>query len=153
VASKTDEDTVVVSSAWDLSDEYTWEYINPTITFSGIYYIKHTKNDRPLTTMGIPTKDSDWTFCTLGKGVSREIVLSGFIESATVADIYKDATILESLADGSQTYQGTCTFTEDVPPRTSYVYVTSVNWQYNRDKPKWLDIMVNMTECQNRGST
>jgi hypothetical protein len=153
VSSKTDEDTVIVNSAWDLSAGYVWEYQNPALTLSGIYYIKHTKDDRPLTSMGMPTKDADYTFCTIGKGVIREIVVSGFIQSATIADVYTNVTILESLADGSQTYQGTCTFTEDVPPRTSYIYITSASWQYNRDKPTWLDIMINMTECRNRGST
>lgn len=151
VSSKTDEDTVVVSSAWTESAK-PWRYQNPALTLTGINYIKHTKNDKPMTQMGIPTKDADYTVCTIGKGTVREIVLSGWIQSSTIADVYKNVTILESLTDGSQTVKGTCTFTEDVPPRTSYVYVTSVNWQYSREKPNWLDVMINMTECKSAGS-
>lgn len=153
VSSKADEDTVVVNSAWDLTTPVTWEYINPALTLTGIKYIKHTKNDMPGMSMGIPSKDADYTICTLGKGTVREITVNGWIQSATAADLYKNVTILESLADGSQTLQGTCTFTEDMPPRTSYVYISSVNWQYAADEPNCLYVLINMVECKNRGRT
>lgn len=152
VNSKTDEDTVIVNSAWDLSSAKTWEYINPALSLTGIYSIKHTKTDKPTLTP-LPYKDSDYAYAAIGQGTIREINISGWIQSSTIADVYKNVTILESLADGSQTKQGTCTFTEEVPPRTSYVYITSLSWQYSRDKPNWLDVLINMVECKNRGET
>jgi hypothetical protein len=151
VTSKTDENTIIVNSAWTEAAQ-PWRYQNPALTLTGIKYIKHTKNDKPLTQMGIPTKDADYTVCVLGTGTVREIILNGWIQSTTIEDVYKNTTILESLADGSQTIKGTCTFLEEVPPRTSYVYITSVSWQYSAERPKWLDVMINMTECRNMGS-
>lgn len=151
VTSKTDENTVEVDSAWTLSAD-AWEYINPALVFSKIYYVKHAKNDGG-SIVGIPNRDSDYTMGSIGSGITREIILSGFIRSTTIADVYKNITILESLADGTQTIQGTCTYTEDLPPRTMYVYITSISWQYKRDDPLSVDVNVTMTECRNRGST
>ena len=152
VLTKPDETTITVSPAVDISTPTVWEYLNPALVLTGYYYIKHTKDDKP-TAWPRPTKDSDSLFAALGPGVTRDIIISGWIESSTIADVYKNVTILESLSDGSQTTQGTCTFAEDVPPRTSYVYIQSINWKYGNDKPKWLDVMINMIECKNRGST
>lgn len=125
VTAKTDETKININTVLTFSAEI-WEYTNPALALSGIYYIKHTKNDKPTITP-IPLKDADSAYAAIGQGTLREINLSGWIQSSTIADVYKNVTILESLADGSQTSQGTCTFTEDVPPRTSYVYITSLN--------------------------
>lgn len=150
VVSKTDEDTVVVNSAWSLTNA-TWTYTNPVLTLSGCFYIKHNKNDKP-TLAPIAMKDSNAVYACMGQGVIREIVFSGWIQSATLDDVINQITILESLVDGSQTKQGTCAFTEDTPPRSSYVYLSKVSWQYVRDKPNWVDIMIEMVECKNKGS-
>jgi hypothetical protein len=150
VSSKTDEDTIVASSSWTLSAN-TWTYTNPGLVLTGIYSIKHTKNDKPTATP-IPTRDSDKVVALMGQGVIRDITVSGWIQSATIGDVYNNISILEGLADGSQTRNGTCIFTEDVPPRSSYVYITSLNWRYSRERPNWLDVTINMIECANRGS-
>lgn len=150
VTAKTDETHINVNATLTFSDE-SWHYTNPALELTGIYYIKHTKSDKPTLTP-IPGKDADYAYAAIGQGTVREINLSGWIQSSTIADVYKNVTILESLTDGTQTKQGTCTFTEDVPPRTSYVYISSLNWQYSRDKPNWIDVMINMVECKNRRS-
>jgi hypothetical protein len=150
VTAKTDEEHLNVNATLTFSNK-TWTYKNPDLELSGIYYVKHNKNDKP-TMSPISLKDSDGTWASTGQGVVREINISGWIRSTSLADVYKNATILESLADGTQGRYGTCVYTEEVPPRSSYVWITSLNWQFGRDKPKWLDVIVNMVECKNRGS-
>jgi len=151
VVTKVNEETVNVNTAVTCSNK-KWKYKNPNLTLSGIYYVKHNKSDKP-TLSPIAINDANKAYASTGQGVVRDITLSGFIQSTTMANIYKYATILESLADGTQCRQGTCVYTEDVPPRSSYVWITSLNWQFSRDKPKWLDVMINMVECKNRGGT
>lgn len=150
VTAKTDETHINVNVVDTFAAE-DWTYINPALELSGIYYIKHTKSDKPTITP-ITLKDSDSAYGSVGAGVARDIQLSGWIANATLADREKNIAILESLTDGTQTKHGTCVFAEESPARTSYVYVTSISWQNGRDKPKWLDVMINMTECKNRGS-
>ena len=152
VDGKVSETVVTITAAVDWSAASEWKYTNPVLSLTGFYYIKHNKSDKPTVTP-INRKDSQYTYAARGAGVVREINISGYIQSSTIADVYNNMTILESLADGSQTKEGTCIFAEDVPPRTSYVYITSVNWKYARDQPKWLDVNVNMVECKNKGST
>lgn len=152
VIAKASETSITVSSTVDYDPAVTYEYTNPALTLTGIYHIKHTKSDKPNITP-ITGKDADYCYATIGNGAIRDIQISGWIRSSTIADVYNNIAILESLADGSQTRQGTCTFTEDVPPRTSYVYITSLNWQYTRDNPKQIEVTINMVECKNRGST
>ena len=152
VVTKTSETVVVVNTAVDWSTPVTWEYTNPVLTLTGYNYIKHSKNDKPTVTP-IIHRDANIAFVTPATGVVRDIQLSGWIQSTTIDDLYKNATILESLTDGSQCYQGTCVYAEDTPPRTMYVYVTSQSWQIINDKPNWLNVMINMVECKNRGST
>lgn len=150
VTAKTDETHINVNVTDTFAVE-DWTYINPVLTLTGHYYIKHSKSDKPTITP-ITLKDSDYAYGSVGAGVARDVQLSGWVQSATAADLHKAIALLESLTDGSQTRHGTCQFSEDTPVRTSYVYVTSVSWQYGRDKPKWLDVMINMTEVKNRGS-
>lgn len=150
VSSKTNESLLNVNSSWVI-DGKAWTYRNPALTLSGIYYVKQTKTDKPKLTP-ITLRDSDNAWAGASSGVYREIQLSGWIANATLADREKNITILEGLTDGTQTRHGTCQLTEPSPSRTFYVYVSSFTWQIQRDKPKWLDVMINMTECKNRGS-
>lgn len=150
VTAKTDETHINVSAVHTFSAQ-AWTYKNPDLVLSGYYYIKQSKNDKPKVTP-IINKDSDQSWAIPSTGVNREIQVSGWINNATVADREKNVTILEGLMDGTQTRQGTCVFTEESPSRTFYVYVSSATWQIQRDKPRWLDVMINMTECKNRGS-
>lgn len=150
VVSKTSETVVVVNSSLSVTDK-PWTYRNPALTLSGIYYVKHTKTDKPKLTP-IPLKDADSAWAGASSGVYREIQISGWIANATLADREKNITILEGLLDGTQTRHGTVQFTEETPSRTFYVYVGSATWQIQRDKPRWLDVMINMVECKQRGS-
>ena len=150
VTAKTDETHINVSAVDTFAAE-DWTYINPALELSGYYYIKHSKSDKPTITP-LVLKDSDSSYGSVGAGVARDIQLSGWIANATLAEREKNIAILESLTDGTQTRYGTCQFTDESPARTSYVYVTSISWQNGRDKPKWLDVMINMTEVKNRGS-
>ena len=150
VTAKTDEEHINVNQVVTFSGK-AWTFKNTDLELTGIYYVKHNKNDKP-TLSPVSLKDADGAWAGTGTGVIREINVSGWIQSSTLTDLYKNATILESLADGTQCRWGTCVYTEDVPPRSSYVWVTSLNWQFGRDKPKWIDVTVNMVECKNRGS-
>lgn len=150
VTAKSSETLINVNSAWVI-DGKVWTYQNPALELSGIYYIKHTKTDKPKVTP-ISLKDSDNAWAGASSGVSRDIQISGWIANATLADREKNITILEGLMDGTQTRQGTCVFAEESPARSIYVYVASATWQIQRDKPKWLDVMINLTECKQRGS-
>lgn len=150
VTAKTDETHISVNAVRTFAVE-DWTYINPVLTLSGHYYIKHSKSDKPTITP-ITLKDSDYAYGSIGAGVARDIQLSGWINNATLADRENNVAVLESLTDGTQTRYGTCQFTDESPARTSYVYVTSISWQTGRDKPKWLDVMINMTEVKQRGS-
>jgi hypothetical protein len=150
VSAKSSETVLNVNSAW-VNDDKPWTYQNPALTLSGIYYLKHTKTDKPKLTP-IALKDADSAWAGASSGVYREIQISGWIANATLADREKNITILEGLMDGTQTRDGTCVFAEESPARSLYVYVASATWQIQRDKPKWLDVMINMTECKNRGS-
>lgn len=150
VVSKTSETVVVVNSSLSVTGK-PWTYQNPALTLSGIYYIKHTKTDKPKLTP-ISLKDADHAWAYPNSGVYRDIQISGWIANATLADREKNITILEGLMDGTQTRDGTCYYSEESPARTIYVYIGSATWQIQRDKPKWLDVMINMTECKNRGS-
>ena len=44
------------------------------------------------------------------------------------------------------------TLTEDVPPRTSHIWISSIDWIIKRDKPNWVMVLIAMVECKNRGS-
>jgi len=150
VVSKTSETVLVVNSSLSVTGK-PWTYQNPALTLSGIYYLKHTKTDKPKLTP-IALKDADSAWAGASSGVYREIQISGWIANATLADREKNITILEGLLDGTQTRHGTCVFAEESPARSLSVYIGSATWQIQRDKPKWLDVMINMTECKNRGS-
>lgn len=150
VTAKSSETLINVNSAWVI-DGKVWTYQNPALELSGIYYIKHTKTDKPKVTP-ISLKDSDNAWAGASSGVSRDIQISGWIANATLADREKNITILEGLMDGTQTRHGTCVFAEESPARSIYVYVASATWQIQRDKPRWLDVMINLTECKQRGS-
>lgn len=150
VVSKTNETTLVLDLSLVVTSK-PWTYKNPDLILSGIYYVKQTKTDKPKLTP-IVTKDSDQAWAAPSSGAYREIQVSGWINNPNLADREKNITILEGMLDGTQTRQGTNAFTEETPNRTFYVYVASATWQIQRDKPKWLDVMINMTECKNRGS-
>lgn len=150
VTAKTDETHINVNVTDTFAVE-DWTYQNPALELSGIYYLKHTKTDKPKVTP-ISLKDSDNAWAGASSGVSRDIQISGWIANATLADREKNITILEGLMDGTQTRHGTCVFAEESPARSIYVYVASATWQIQRDKPKWLDVMINLTECKQRGS-
>jgi hypothetical protein len=148
VTEKVDEDTIKVSAAWGVSGNYTWTYTNPALVFTGIYYVKHTKNNKPTVTPST-LGDADRAFLSRGEnGVYREIQLSGFIQASSIDEVIKNATILESFTDGTQApaKDRDIVFLEEVPPRESYVWITSASHQISRDKKKWLDITVNMIE-------
>jgi len=150
VITKTDDDTVVVSSPvdWSTPADIDWVYTNPTLTLTGIYYIKHTKNNKP-SVIPTTTGDADRALVSRGdSGVYREIQVAGFIQTTTLADLIAAINVLESFNDGTQCLISgrNNVFTEDLPPRSSYVWVTSINWQYSRDKPTWIDITINMVE-------
>jgi len=148
VVAKTDEDTLTVSNVVSTNGTVTWTYKNPALVLSGIYYVKHTKNNKPTVTPST-TRDSDRAFLSRGEnGVYREVQLSGWIQSSSLDEVFKNVTILESFNDGSQApaVGRNNVYTEDVPPRSMYVWISSASWQFSRDKPKWLDVTVNMIE-------
>ena len=69
VTAKTDETHINVNVTDTFAVE-DWTYINPVLTLTGHYYIKHSKSDKPTITP-ITLKDSDYAYGSVGAGVAR----------------------------------------------------------------------------------
>lgn len=150
VAVKYSDNTVGLTTSVAWTTKLEWTYHNPDLEFSGIYSIKQSKVGKP-TLAPIPLKDSYRTHTSQKDGTYREIQLTGFITSPDQDDLIRNINILEGLVDGLQA-RGNTEFVEDLPVRGSYVYISSITWMISREKPKFIDINVDMVETKFRSS-